>query len=110
MASGKIQFGVASGGSANVAEPPAEAVPAFALPPEPLPELLVEPPPELQALIASTAATPNAARAVGVEWDTDLNRFLIILQGLDTSWTYRHFVYLRCKVTPKSKIVTIYSK
>jgi hypothetical protein len=80
VASGKIQFGVASGGSANVAEPPAEAVLAFALPLEPLPELL----PELQALIASTAATPNAARAAGVERDADLNRFLIILQGLDT--------------------------
>ena len=84
MASGKIQLGVALGGSANVAEPPAAAVPDEPpLPLEPLPELLLEPP-ELQALITSTATNPNAARVADVERDADLCRFLIFLQGSDT--------------------------
>lgn len=85
MASGKIQLGVALGGNANVAEPPAVAVPDEPpLPLGPLPELLLEPPPELHALTASTAANPNAARVTDVERDADLNRFLIFLQGSDT--------------------------
>ena len=75
VAIGKIQLGVASGGSAKLAEPP-EAAALAEVPlaePEPLPE------PLLHALTASVAATPSAARATGAE-RADLNTFLIFLQ------------------------------
>jgi hypothetical protein len=78
VAIGKIQLGVASGGSAKLADPPEAAVPVAAALGEDPP---LVPEPLLQALTASVAATPSAARAAGAE-RADLNTFLMFLQVL----------------------------
>jgi hypothetical protein len=98
---------VASGGSAKVAEPPEAAAPDGLAPLAV--EVVLEPPPELQAAIARAAA-PSAATAAGVERDADLNGFLMVLLTGHRAGVGRRFAELKSKVTPKSKIVNEYSK